>query len=244
MNDTKSWFERGHVALVTGASKGFGFAVAQELAARGISLTITARDERELSRAADDLRVHVPVEAIAGDVRDAAHVHRLIDHVRRRFGRLDLLVNNASSIGRSPMPHVADISPANFEDVFDTNVYAPIHTIGHALALLIESGGTIVNVTSDAAVNAYSGWGLYGSSKAALEHISRTLAQELDGFGVSVIVADPGNMDTALHRAAEPGEDLRGLATPQDVAPALLRVLAGEREPFVRVELQSAPVSA
>jgi NAD(P)-dependent dehydrogenase (short-subunit alcohol dehydrogenase family) len=240
MNDYDSWFERGHVALITGASKGLGFAIAQLLAQRGIALTITARHAAELEAAAAQLRADVPVEAIAGDVRDLAHVHRLVERTRARFGRLDLLINNASSIGRSPLPRLEHLSPAVFSELFETNVFAPLHLIQHALPAIIQSGGTIVNVTSDAAVNAYPAWGGYGASKAALEHMSRTLAAELDGFGISIVVADPGNLNTALHRLAEPDEDLSGLPDAADVAPALLRLLAGPREAFVRAELQAS----
>jgi len=243
MNDYDFWFERGHAAIVTGASKGFGLAVARLLAEHGIALTITARRADELAAAAEQLRRLGPVEAIPGDVRDLAHVHKLVDRTRARFGRIDLLVNNASTIGRSPLPPLDQLSPAVFHEIFDTNVFAPLHLIQHALPLIIQSGGTIVNISSDAAVNAYPTWGGYGASKAALEHMSRTLAAELDGFGISVIVADPGNMNTELHRLAEPGEDLAELPDAEAVAPALLRLLAGPREPFVRAKLQSpAPV--
>lgn len=239
MNDYDSWFERGHAALITGASKGFGFAVARLLAQRGIALTITARHADELGAAARELREHAPVEAIAGDVRDLAHVHRLVERTRERYGRLDLLINNASTIGRSPLPRLEHLSPLVFNELFETNVFAALHLIQHALPAIVHSGGTIVNITSDAAVNAYPGWGGYGASKAALEHISRTLAAELDGFGISIVIADPGNMNTELHQLAEPDEDLGGLPAAADVAPALLQVLAGPREAFVRAELQA-----
>jgi NAD(P)-dependent dehydrogenase (short-subunit alcohol dehydrogenase family) len=240
MNDYDFWFERGHVALITGASKGFGLAVARLLAERGIALTVTARDADELEAAAAELREHTAVEAIAGDVRELAHAHKLVERTRTRFGRIDLLVNNASSIGRSPLPRLEHLSPAAFNEIFETNVFAPLHLIQHALPAIVAGGGTIVNVTSDAALNAYPGWGGYGASKAALEHMSRTLAAELDGFGISIVVADPGNMNTELHRQAEPDEDLRDLPDAAQVAPALIRLLAGPRTAFVRAELQAA----
>jgi NAD(P)-dependent dehydrogenase (short-subunit alcohol dehydrogenase family) len=239
MNDYDSWFERGHAALITGASKGFGLAVARLLAQRGIALTITARNAYELEAAARELREHTSVEALPGDVRDLAHVHRLVERTRTRFGRIDLLINNASSIGRSPLPRLEHLPPTVFNELFEINVFAPLHLIQHALPAIAASGGTIVNISSDAAVNAYPGWGGYGASKAALEHVSRTFAAELDGFGISIIVADPGNMNTELHQQAEPDEDLRGLPDAADVAPALLRLLAGPREAFVRAELQA-----
>lgn len=238
---TSSWFERGHVALITGASKGFGRALAFALAREGISLAIDARDAGPLERVARELAELVPVVAVPGDVTDAAHVHQLLAATERRFGRLDLVVNNASSIGRSPMPPLASLSPATLDRVFATNVFAPLHVIRHALPLVQQhGGGTIVNISSDAAVNAYPGWGGYGASKAALEQLSRILAAELEGSGVSVIVADPGDMATDLHRAAVPEADVAALADPVDVAPQLLRALAAPRGAFLRVELQAA----
>src|ERR1700676_660928 len=125
MNDF-SWFERGHVAVVTGASKGFGRAVAGELARRGIALVIDARDAEALDAASRELADLVPVVAIAGDVTDSAHVHALIDAAERRFGRIDLLINNASTIGRSPLPPLAQLSPQTLEHVYAANLFAPL----------------------------------------------------------------------------------------------------------------------
>jgi NAD(P)-dependent dehydrogenase (short-subunit alcohol dehydrogenase family) len=123
-------------------------------------------------------------------------------------------------------------------------VFAPLHLIQHSLPLLRDSGGTIVNVSSDAGVNAYPGWGGYGASKAALEHVSRTLAAELEGSGVTVIVADPGDMNTEMHRDAEPGVDLSGLPLPENVAPALLAAIAAPRAAFARFTLQALDLAA
>jgi NAD(P)-dependent dehydrogenase (short-subunit alcohol dehydrogenase family) len=244
MNDS-SWFERGHVAIVTGASKGLGLAVARELARAGISLVIDARGADALAEAERELAELVPVVAIAGDVADGAHVHRLVEAAETRFGRIDLVVNNASTIGRSPLPALDALSPSTFDRIFATNVYAPLHLIQHALPVMKKNGGgTIVNVSSDAAVEAYPGWGGYGSAKAALEHMSRILAAELDGSGIGVIVADPGDMDTELHRLAVPDADPSELGDPRAVAPALLRAIASPRPGFIRVALQSAEVAA
>ncbi|HEV3086121.1 MAG TPA: SDR family oxidoreductase, partial [Candidatus Elarobacter sp.] len=136
------------------------------------------------------------------------------------------------------------LSPSTFDRIFTTNVYAPLHLIQHALPIMrAGGGGTIVNITSDAAVEAYAGWGGYGSAKAALEHMSRILAEEIDGSGIGVIVADPGDMDTDLHRAAVPDADPSSLADPRDVAPALLRAIASPRGAFTRVSLQSQGVA-
>lgn len=237
MNDSDSWFEAGHVALITGASRGFGLALARRLAERGLRLVITARDATALDRAAEELRNLTHVEAIAGDVADSEHVHRLLARAVEAFGRLDLLVNNASTLGHVPLPGLDQLSPVVFQRLFETNVYAPLHLMQHALPLLIRSSGTIVNVSSDAASNAYPGWGGYGASKAALEHVSRTFAAELDGFGVSVLVVDPGSMDTQMHRDAEPDADFAAMPSTDVVAGALLRAVASTREPFARIEL-------
>ncbi|HTJ24648.1 MAG TPA: SDR family oxidoreductase [Candidatus Limnocylindria bacterium] len=236
---THSWFERGHVAVVTGASKGLGRALARALGEHGISLVIDARGEEPLQRVARELAERVPVVALAGDVADPAHVHALIEAAERRFGRIDLLVNNASTIGRSPLPVLAQLSPQTLARIYETNVFAPLHLIQHALPIIARGGGTIVNVTSDAAVEAYAGWGGYGSAKAALEQMSRVLAVELEGSGVGVIVADPGDMDTELHRLAVPDADPATLGAPEASARALLRVIAAPRATYARVALQS-----
>jgi len=244
--ENKQWFEPGHVAIVTGASQGFGRAVAELLAKRRLSLIITARHADALDEAASELRTDTSVVALAGDVADGAHVHALVDQAQRNFGRIDLTINNASTLGASPMPPLEHLACDTFEALLLTNTFAPLHLIQHALPLLRRTHGTIVNVSSDVAPNAYAGWGGYGASKAALEHMSRTLAVELDGSGISVIVADPGNMQTAMHRDAEPGEDLSSLPHPEAVAPALLDAIARPRGAFLRVELQrqTAPVPA
>jgi NAD(P)-dependent dehydrogenase (short-subunit alcohol dehydrogenase family) len=237
METYDSWFERGHAALITGASQGFGRAVARQLAERGLDLTITARDGAALADAANELREFTRVEAVAGDVAELEHAHRLIARTNAAYGRLDLLVNNASTLGCIPLPALERLSPDVFRTLFETNVFAPLHLMQHALPLLVASRGTIVNVSSDAALNAYPGWGGYGASKAALEHVSATFAAELDGFGISVIVADPGSMDTKMHRDAEPDADFHSMPAPADVARALLRVVASDRATFARVAL-------
>jgi NAD(P)-dependent dehydrogenase (short-subunit alcohol dehydrogenase family) len=235
MNSNQS-FEPGHVALITGASKGLGLALARLLAERGFRLVITARRADQLARAAEELSRLTEVISLPGDVGEARHAHALV-LAARNLGQLDLLVNNASTLGASPMPALADLPPDVFREIFNINVYAPLHLMQHALPLLRASGGTIVNVTSDAGVQAYPGWGGYGSSKAALEHISRTFSAENDDIGV--IVADPGNMQTELHQLAEPGEDLSSLPVAETIAPALLEAIARRREPFERIELQT-----
>lgn len=229
---------KSHVALITGASKGLGLSLARLLAARGVSLVLTARGARALEATREELSRVTSVATLAGDVAEAEHVHALVALAKERFGRIDLLVNNASTIGRSPMPALAQLSPVVFDRLVTTNVWAPLHLVQHSLPLL-PAGSTIVNVSSDAAVNAYPGWGGYGATKAALEHLSRTLAVELEGAGISVLLTDPGNMNTELHREAEPGEDLSGLPGAEAVAPALVRAIESRRPAFLRVELQA-----
>ncbi len=234
------------VALITGTSRGLGFEVARAFARRGARLVVTARDPEVLARAADAIRrdaggVAEPdgVLAIAGDVGDPNHAERLVRESLRRFGRIDVLVNNASALGPSPMPTLADLSPVALWDIFRVNVLAP-HTLARLVlpAMRARRSGLIVNVTSDAGVEAYPGWGGYGASKAALEHLSRVFAAELEGSGVRVYVVDPGDMNTQMHREAEPGVDLSHLPAPAAVAPAFVALVERETAPFGRFRAQ------
>lgn len=233
-----TWFEPGHVAIVTGGSRGLGKELARELLARRITTVIDARDAVALKAAEEDLRAYGNVVAIPGDVTDKNHAHALVG-AARELGRLDLLVNNASTLGAVPLPRIDELTQQAFRDLYDTNVFAPIHLMQHALPLMRSSGGpaTIVNVTSDAAVEAYAGWGGYGASKAALEHVSRIAAAELEGTNVRVLVADPGDMNTQMHRDAIPDADPNELRDPADSARALLQAIAQMKSPFERVRL-------
>jgi NAD(P)-dependent dehydrogenase (short-subunit alcohol dehydrogenase family) len=234
---TGAWFEPGHVAIVTGASRGLGHAIARELLLRGLHVIVDGRDERALSDARDALAAAGDVTAVAGDVADRQHVHALIA-AARAYGRLDLVVNNASTLGAVPLPRVEDLTRETFDRVFAVNVFAPIHLMQHALHVMRRSPdpGTLVNITSDAGVEAYPSWGAYGASKAALEHFSRVLAAELDG-GVRVLVADPGDMNTQMHRDAIPDADPKELADPSDVARAVLHAIASMKNGYERVRL-------
>ncbi|MCA1645825.1 MAG: SDR family oxidoreductase [Chloroflexi bacterium] len=217
------------VALITGASRGLGLEVARAYARQGLRLILTARSPEPLREAADELAGTTHVVAIAGDVADPAHVERLVHAGLDRFGQIDVLINNASELGPSPMPELQDLSIRAFDDVLRVNVVGPLKLIQLVLPRMrARAAGVIVNVTSDAGVQAYSTWGGYGASKAALEHLSRVLAAELEGSGVRVFIVDPGDMDTAMHRAAEPGVDLSHLPPPDHVAPAFVRLLAEE----------------
>jgi NAD(P)-dependent dehydrogenase (short-subunit alcohol dehydrogenase family) len=180
------------------------------------------------------------VLAEAIDVTDDQRMRAFVETAITTFGRIDVLVNNASTLGGSPMPRLENLGTSAFFELMDVNVRAPL-TIAQGVLpnMRARSAGTIVNVTSDAAVNAYAGWGGYSMSKAALEHASRILAAELEGTGIRVMVLDPGNMDTQMHRDAEPGEDLSGLPKPESVAPTFIDLIECERNPFSRYEVQT-----
>ncbi|MGZ3531083.1 MAG: SDR family NAD(P)-dependent oxidoreductase [Vulcanimicrobiaceae bacterium] len=227
--------------LITGASQGLGAALAREFASRGARLVVTARRREPLDELARELRAYTYVIAEAVDAADDYRMGQVVKRAEREFGGIDVLINNASTLGGSPMPRLDELTTSAFFEVMDVNVRAPIAIAQRVLPRMRARGeGTIVNVSSDAAVNAYAGWGAYGASKAALEHVSRILAAELDGSGVRVIVADPGNMNTQMHRDAEPGEDLSSLPKADEVAPALVDlILAASTQRFARYEVQA-----
>ena len=231
----------GRVALITGASRGLGLAVARAYAGRDARLVLVARGADALARAEAELAAQTDVVAVAADVAEDAE--RIVETAIRRFGGVDVLVNNASELGPSPMPALEAYRWQDLERVLRVNVLAPLH-----LAQLVLPGmrarheGVVINVTSDAGVEAYPGWGGYGASKAALEHLSRTLAAELEGSGVRVCVVDPGDMNTAMHRLAEPGVDLSGLPAPEASAPTFVRLVERETAPFARVQAQAQAV--
>ncbi len=206
-------------ALITGASRGFGLALAKALAERDWKLIVDARDGRALQSEAD--AVGAGVTAVAGDIADPEHRTALATAVARAGG-LDLLVNNASTLGASPLPGLDRYPLAVLEQVFRTNVLAPLALVQELLPQL-SPGAAIVNITSDAAVEAYEGWGGYGASKAALEQISAVLGAEQPGFRVYAF--DPGDMRTAMQQEAFPGEDISDRPEPETVVPGLLRLL-------------------
>ena len=229
-------FTHPKTALITGASRGLGRELARLLAERGTRLIITARDAGVLEQAVTELRAQTDVFAIAGDVADVEHARRLVTDGLDLFGHIDVLVNNASTIGPSPMPRLEDYPLGQLQMVYRVNVLAALHLMQLTLpAMRVRGDGLIVNITSDAAIEAYPGWGGYGSSKAALEHSSRVLAAELAGSGVSVLTVDPGDMNTQMHRDAEPGEDLSHLPGPEIPARAIADLIEQERSAFRRV---------
>lgn len=242
---------QGKVAVITGASRGLGLEIAKAYAKRGARLMITARNKSELERAAGEIRAASQagdgagrqplVEALAGDVAEPSHSRRLIDATLRAFGRLDILINNASELGPSPMPSLEELPIDDYHRILDVNAIAPLQLTQFALPHLKKSGEAfVINVSSDAGVQPYPGWGGYGSSKAALEHWSRILAAELDGSGIRILVVDPGDMNTEMHRQAEPGVDLSNLPAPERVAPAFVRFIEDVSEPYARLEAQKS----
>lgn len=207
------------VALITGASRGLGRTLAHFLAGQGVHLILTARGEAALHSVQREIEaMGGEVNAIAGDVNSADHRQRLVD-IANSLGRLDLLINNASILGPSPQPSMAHYPLETLEQVLDVNVLAPIGLVQQALPLLQTSSGLIINISSDAAVGGYEGWGGYGASKAALDLVSLTLANELRESGVSAISVDPGDMRTEMHQAAFPGEDITDRPLPDVTIP-------------------------
>ena len=203
-------------ALITGGSRGLGFTVADFLAAQGYDLVITARNEEELQSAARKLRRHGgEVIALAGSVTDPEHRRNLV----RGLGRLDVLLNNASTLGASPLPPLTEYPLEELEEAFRVNVLSPIALAREALPLLEESGGLIVNISSDAALGGYPGWGGYGLTKAALDLASLTMAKELAGRCVGVVSVDPGDLRTRMHQDAFPGEDISDRPLPDVTLP-------------------------
>jgi len=207
------------VALITGASRGLGSVLARFLAGQGFDLVLNARGPQELGRIVAELastgRV---IEAVAGDVSDPRTREELAAAVKER-GRLDLLVNNASELGPSPLPFLASYPLDDLERVFRVNVVAPLSLCQRLLPALEERGGRIVNISSDAALGGYPGWGGYGASKAALDLISLTFAHELKDRCVSVVSVDPGDMRTAMHQSAFPGQDISDRPLPDVTLP-------------------------
>jgi len=209
------------VALITGASRGLGQALARELSARGWSLVLDARGAKALDETVSSLRGG-PVVAVVGDVSSPDHRAELAAAVAHA-GRLDLLVNNASHLGPSPQPELAEYPLDELARVYAVDVFAPVAMAQLALPWLVAGGGVLVNITSDASVEAYQGWGGYGSAKAALDHVTAVLAAEQPS--ISCYAFDPGDMRTRMHQQAFPGEDISDRPEPETVVPALLQLV-------------------
>ena len=211
------------VAIVTGASRGFGRALATDLAKDGWGLVIDGRHTRPLEEVGRSLEgLGTPVRAIAGDVTDGAHLAKLVE-AAAGLGGLDLLVNNASALGPSPLPGLEVYPLDDLVRVYQVNVFAPLALVQLALPLLRRARGTVVSISSDAAAEAYEGWGGYGSSKAALDQLHRVLSVEQPELHVYQF--DPGDMRTEMHQDAFPGEDISDRPEPESVVPPFLRLL-------------------
>ena len=209
-------------ALITGASRGLGHALAHDLASRGWDLVVDGRDPATLAAATTRLRASATagatITSITGDVTDERHRAELADAVDHH-GHLDLLVNNAGTLGPSPLPSLATVPLAAVREAFEVNTVAPLALVQRLLPVLRRSPGTVVNISSDAAIEGYPGWGVYGPTKAALDHLGAILAAEEPSLRVLTI--DPGDMRTDMHQAAFPGEDISDRPTPEEAVPAI-----------------------
>lgn len=208
-------------AIITGASRGLGLELARALAGKHWNLVINARGAKNLESARIELEQHTQVRAIAGDIADNTHLQKLVD-AAKEFGSLDALVNNASILGPSPQPKLEAYPLEILEQVYRVNVFAPLKLFQLALPIM-NPGARVLNITSDAGTQAYEGWGGYGSSKAALEQLSKVLA--LEHPDLRVYSVDPGDMNTQMHQEAFPGEDISDRPPPEESVPGLLTLL-------------------
>jgi NAD(P)-dependent dehydrogenase (short-subunit alcohol dehydrogenase family) len=225
-------------ALITGASRGLGLALARSLAADGWRLVIDGRDAAALAEAAAELNRLAPVVAVPGDV--ASEEHRLaLAEAGAAIGGFDVVVHNASLLGPSPQPPLADYPLERLREVYSVNVFAPLR-LTQLLLSHLRPGARLVFVTSDAAVEAYPGWGGYGSSKAALEQLAAVLGAEHPELRVYAV--DPGDMNTRMHQEAFPGEDISDRPPPEASVPGL-RELLFDRLPSGRYQARSLPVT-
>ena len=213
------------VAVVTGASQGLGRALTAALVERGWHVVVDARRADRLADAVTTFGAD-RVTPVVGDVTDADHRDALVAAARRQSGPVRLLVNNASTLGASPLPALDAVTPAVLERTFAVNVVAPV-ALTAALLPELAPPATVVNITSDAAVEAYEGWGAYGSTKAALEHVSRVLAVEHPEL--RVLAVDPGDLRTEMHQDAFPGEDISDRPPPESAVPGLLALIEGDQ---------------
>lgn len=210
---------QGKYALISGASQGLGREIAIAYAREGVAgIAIVSRSAQMLAKVRDRINEIAPLTKVLVIVADLVHqedIERVVAITLNEFnGRLDVLINNASALGPSPMPYLLDYPLEDFRNVINTNLIAPFLLIKKALPAMIEHGGSIINVTSDAGVTGYPSWGAYGISKFGIEGMSQTWAAELEESSVRVNWVDPGNMNTAMHRAAEPEEDPTQWADP------------------------------
>ena len=218
---------QGQGALITGASRGLGRALAEQLAGRGARVALVARDARPLADVVAAIRSRGgDAHAIAGDIADKAAIHAIAGQAQGLIGEINIAIHNASTLGPTPLRLLLDTECEDLARVLETNLVGPFRlTKVLAGAMAIRGAGTIVHISSDAAVEAYPRWGAYGVSKAAQDHLSRIFAAELEGTGVRVLAVDPGEMDTVMHAAAIPEADRATLAHPDDVAARIIDMI-------------------
>jgi len=235
--------------LITGASRGLGRQLALDFAREGAAaLALCARHSQPLDKVRDEVMVVAPdikVVLIEADLSRPLDIERLFAITLHEFhGRLDVLVNNASMLGPSPMPYLLDYPLEEFQAVLNSNLIGPFLAIRKALPAMIEHGGSIINVTSDAGIVGYAGWGAYGISKFGLEGMSQTWAAELEESKVRVNWVDPGSMNTAMHRAAEPDEDPSQWADPAEVTEVFIYLASDESEGVTARRFQAQEFTA
>jgi NAD(P)-dependent dehydrogenase (short-subunit alcohol dehydrogenase family) len=218
---------RGTAAMVTGASRGLGAALARTLGREGARVVLVARGGDELESVAAGIRAAGgEAHALAGDVGEKEQIHRIAGAAAALVGPVDVLVHNASTLGRTPLPLLLDTDCEDLERVLAVNLVGPFRlTKALAGSMALRGGGLVLHVTSDAGLTPYPGWGAYGVSKAALDHLGRIWAAELEGSGVRFLTVDPGEMDTEMHAQAMPEADRSGLARPEAVAETILDMI-------------------
>jgi NAD(P)-dependent dehydrogenase (short-subunit alcohol dehydrogenase family) len=233
---------QGQGALITGASRGLGRALAEQLARKGARLALVARDAGPLAEVVAAIRrAGGDAHAIVGDIADKAAIYAIAGQAHGLIGEIGIAIHNASTLGPTPLRLLLDTECEDLAAVLETNLVGPFRlTKLLAGAMAIRGAGTIVHVSSDAAIEAYPRWGAYGVSKAAQDHLSRILAAELAGTGVRVLAVDPGEMDTAMHAAAIPDADRQTLARPDEVAARIVEMIEDDARAASGARLRAA----
>lgn len=236
----------GQGALVTGASRGLGRALAETLAAAGARVALVARDAGPLADVAAGIRARGgEAHAIAADIADKAATHRIAGQAHALVGEIGIAIHNASTLGPTPLRLLLDTDCEDLAAVLETNLVGPFRLTKVLVgAMALRGAGTLVHISSDAAVEPYPRWGAYGVSKAAQDHLARILAAELDGTGVRVLAVDPGEMDTRMHAAAIPEADPATLARPLDVAQRIVALIANPSTTGGRLTVAASAPSA
>jgi NAD(P)-dependent dehydrogenase (short-subunit alcohol dehydrogenase family) len=218
---------KGTSALVTGAGRGLGAALARELARRGARVVLVARSKPDLDRVAAEIRADGgEAHPLVADVGDKEAIYPLAGAAAALVGPIDILVHNASTLGRTPLPLLLDTECEDLTRVLEVNLVGPFRlTKALAGSMVLRRRGLVLHISSDAATSAYPGWGAYSASKAALDHLARIWAEELQGTGVKFLGIDPGEMNTRMHAEAIPGADPATLADPAVVATRIVRCI-------------------